>query len=210
MHVHHDPVSGLRALAGRGRAADASGFTLIEVLVTMAVLGVAVAGMVAFFSMTNSRAAATTDQSISLTVVRTAVDTAVSDLRQAYYGDGTTAPIAALSPTSLTFYSPDRSQPFHLREIAYRLSGGLLQRATATSTNTGGPPWSGLTTLGPWVTEVDSVTSPTVFSYQDASGAPTSDPTKVSRVTISLQVQPSGADSAYVYQSSATIRAASQ
>jgi prepilin-type N-terminal cleavage/methylation domain-containing protein len=203
VHVHDDAVS-------RVRVSDPSGFTLIEVLVTMVVLGITVAGMVAFFTMTNSRAAVTTDQSVSLTIVRTAVDTAVSDLRQAYYGDGTTAPIVAVSPTSLTFYSPDRSQPFHLREIAYRLSGGLFQRATVTSTNTGGPPWTGLTTFGPWVTEVDSVTSPTVFSYQDATGAATTDPTQVSRVTITLQVQPSGGGSGYTYQSSATIRAAGQ
>ena len=179
----------------------------------MALLGIIVAPIATFIATTSSRSNRPSP-SVSQTVARAAVDTAVADLRQAYYGDSTVSRIVSISPTALTFYSPDRAQPptatvptFHLRQIAYRLNGGELQRARATSTNTNtnGPPWAGLT-LSPWATEVSSVTNTTVFTYQDATGAPTSDPKKVSRITITLQVKPAGSSS-YVYQSSATIRA---
>lgn len=207
-HPRHVPL--IRELVRRLH--QSSGFTLIELLVSMLVLGIAVAAIATVIATTYSRSNLTTAQSVSQTAARAAVDTAVSDLRQTYYGDVTTSRIVSMSPTALTFYSPDRAQPttstvptFHLRQIAYRLNGGVLERAVATSTNTNGPPWTGLT-FGPWMTEVSSVTNTTVFTYQDATGAPTSDPKKVSRITITLQVNPAGSSS-YVYQSSATIRA---
>ncbi len=197
-----------RGLTRRFRA-EQLGFTLIELLVAMLLLAIVLGGIATFIATTYTRANTTTRQSVAQTAVRAAVDTAVADLRQAYYGDGTTSPIVAMSPTALTFYSPDRAQPlFHLRKISYQLVGGLLQRATATSTDTDGPPWLGLTTLGLWATQVDSVTNTAVFTYQDANGAATSDPTKVSRIVVTVQVRPGGQGTSYVYQSSATIRAA--
>ena len=65
------------------------------------------------------------------------------ELRQAYTGD-TTYPIQTATATTLQFLSPDRATPFHNRHIAYRLaSGGQIDRAMTTSTDTDGAPWTG-------------------------------------------------------------------
>jgi prepilin-type N-terminal cleavage/methylation domain-containing protein len=185
----------------------AGGFTLIELLVAMAVLSIAIPVFAVFISTTYIQSSRTMSQSALQTQTRAVVDTLVSDLRQAYYGDTTTSPIVSISPTAVTFYAPDRAQPFHLREIAYQLSGGKLQRAFGVSSNTNGPPWTGIT-FGAWMTQLDNVTNTTVFTYQDADGNTTTDPAQVKRITVQVRAKPNSSHAATAsYQSSATIRA---
>jgi hypothetical protein len=176
-------------------------------LVALAVLAITVPALAVFVSTTYTHSNRTLGQSTLQSEARAAVDTLVADLRQAYYGDTTTSPVVSISGTTITFYSPDRATPFHLRKISYRLTGGEFQRAIAISTDTVGPPWDGLTTLGPWATQLRNVTSASIFSYQDADGIATSDPAKVKRVTVTIQAKPSSSVAAATYESSATLRA---
>ena len=101
-----------------------------------------------------------------------------------------TSPVEALSGTTLTFDAPDEATPFHLRRIAYRLVGGELDRSVTTSVNTGNAPWQWPSTSGPWSATVDSVTNASIFTYYDATGAQTTDPTQVHSVRITLAVAP--------------------
>jgi prepilin-type N-terminal cleavage/methylation domain-containing protein len=129
------------------------GFTLIETLVTMAIMGIVmtVFGQVL---LTSSKTSNRVEEQATLqNEVRVVVDQLTTDLRQATNAGGT-SPVEAVSSTSLTFVSPDRQTPFHLRRM------------------------------------IDSVTGPSVFTFYDADGNATTDPTTVRSARISLRVSP--------------------
>ncbi len=182
---------GIRILVATLKRED--GFTLMELLVALSVLviGVLVAWS-ALMTTTVKTTARVQEQSNLQTEVRAAVDRLAADLRQAQC-DTTTTPAAAAvttaTGTQLTFYSPDKVTPYHLRQISYQLASGELDRRFATSTNTGGAPWTWGTT-GAWAREVGSVTNSTAFTYYDASGATTTSASAVARVSVSLTVRP--------------------
>lgn len=180
----------LSAAVRRLRRQEA-GFTLIELLVSMFILVTGVA--VAFSAMMTTTVKATgraQELATLQTEVRTAVDQIASDLRQALCND-TTLPVTTAAPSQITFYSPDRLTPFHLRQVSYRVSGGQLQRSFQTSTNTNGPPWTMPGTLGSsWATVINSVTSASPFTYEDAAGAPTTNASLVASANVALTVKP--------------------
>ena len=188
------------------RAASAThGFTLIELLVAMTVLLIVIVPLASTLTAVSWRTTITMNQDASLAVARAAVETIAADVRDAYTSSAAMPAIVSMSGTQLTLYSPDRQQPFHLVENSFQLSGKNLQRAFATSTNTGGPPWT-IAALGAWTTLVGSVSNSTIFTYQDANGNATATPTKVSRVLVSVTITPTDGGPATSYQDSATIR----
>jgi type II secretory pathway component PulJ len=166
-----------------------TGITMIELLVSMVLLGTVVAGWSGLMTTTVKSNARTQELSTLGTEVRAAVDLLASDFRQALC-NGTTLPVTTSTGTQVTFYSPDRLTPFHLRQISYRLSGGQLERAFATSSNTDGPPWT-IPALGGWVKQVGSITNATAFTYKDANGAATTNPLAVASMNVVLTVGPS-------------------
>jgi prepilin-type N-terminal cleavage/methylation domain-containing protein len=195
--------------AGRRLRRD-DGFTLTEMLVVMAVLSV----LVALFSTVAASAihhdSEIRDESTLQTEARAAIDVLTQDLRQAYLSDTATSAIESpLSGTVITFTSPDRAQPFHLRRISYRLNGTTLERALATSTDTDGDPWLGLTTLGPWQKQMGSLKAgSTVFTYEDAAGLTATTPATVKTVNVTLIAVPkAGFGKAISYSTSVTLRA---
>jgi Tfp pilus assembly protein PilW len=166
-----------------------SGVGMIELLVGMIGLALVVAAWSGLMTTTVKTNGRTQELSALGTEVRAAIDMLSADLRQALC-NGTTTPVTTSTGTQLTFYSPDRATPFHLRQISYRLSGGQLERAFATSTNTDGPPWT-IPALGGWAKQVGSVTNTAAFTYKDANGASTTNPTAVASVNVVLTVAPS-------------------
>ena len=72
---------------------------------------------------------------------RSALNTMEMEIRGAFTGGDGSPEIAAASATSITFYTPDQygdpnaTTSFHLREISYQVSNGLLQRQFRTTTN---------------------------------------------------------------------------
>jgi prepilin-type N-terminal cleavage/methylation domain-containing protein len=194
----------------RLRPVDQSGFTLVELLVSMFILVTGVA--VAYSAMMTTTVKATGHAQALATLqtqVRAAVDTLASDLRQATCLDTTTTPVSTATGSQVTFYSPDRATPYHLRQVSYRVSGGTLQRAFATSTNTGGPPWT-IPALGSWSTILDQVSSTSPFTYEDASGAPTTVASNVASATVTLLVRPpvGAGGGASTYQTTIALRTA--
>jgi len=106
---------------------------------------------------------------------RSALTTMEMEIRGAFTGGDGSPPIAAATATSITFYTPDEyattvvgstESSFHLREISYQVSNGLLQRQFRTSTNQyptatcltcgGSAQWT-WGAWSPWVTVVGSV-----------------------------------------------------
>ena len=198
----------MRALRRRLRHEE-SGFSLIELTVSMAVLGILFGVYSLVLSSTIRDGGAVEDQATSQAQVRAAVDVLAADLRQAYTGDSTgTATLVAsgFSGTTITFYSPDRQTPFHDRQISYRLSSGNLQRQFATSTDTDGYPWTWGATSA-WVTQVSNVTNSTIFTYYDSSGAVTSTASAIDSVGITVTVSPRGSQGrTYTYSTSVQLR----
>lgn len=192
-----------------------TGITLIELVVSMSILfavGVAWSGLMSTAAKTGGRVQELANLQ---TEVRAAVDGVAVDLRQASCNE-TTPPVTTAGGTQITFYSPDRASPFHLRQISYRLVADSrwpgryqLERALATSTNTGGPPWT-IPALGAWSKQIGSVTNATAFTYKDGNGNTTNDPTNVVLVNVTLTVAPHAGlgGAAATYATNVDLRAA--
>jgi type II secretory pathway component PulJ len=159
----------------------------MELLVTTALMGILGTGMAATMHMTTQWSSEMTEEAALQNEVRSTLDRMASELRQAYTGDGT-AVLSTMTATQITFTSPDRSSPFHLRRISYRVSGGRLERAFVTSSDSDGPPWS-IGALGSWIKQLSGVTSTTVFTYKDEDGATTTTASQVARVDIAITVK---------------------
>jgi prepilin-type N-terminal cleavage/methylation domain-containing protein len=185
---------------------DTRGFTVPELLVTMVLLSIL---LLAFGQMliTSSKTSNRVEEQAALqSEVRASIDRLMTDFRQATTAS-TTAPVEAVSGTAFTFDSPDRSTPYHLRRISYRVTGGQLQRASTLSLDTDGAPWVWPATPGPWVPVVSSITNPLPFVFFDASGVATTDPTAVHSMRITLTVAPNQSQGgANTYSSLISIR----
>jgi prepilin-type N-terminal cleavage/methylation domain-containing protein len=191
-----------RLVAARGQ----SGFTLTEMLVAMIFIGVLFAVFATVVSSTIRHNDEIEEQTVLQAEARGAIDQIAQDLRAAYTGDDTVAPIESLSATQITFLSPDRKTPMHLRRVSYRLSGGTLQRRQAISSDTDGAPWV-IPTLPSWGTRVQRVVNSTVFTYYDEDGVVTNVPANVATVGITVTVATATSSTRqFTYQSSVSLR----
>jgi type II secretory pathway component PulJ len=187
---------------------DDAGISLIEVAVVVALLGL-IMGVVFNTLWGGMRHAAEIDErSQTQAEARLAVDTLVRDLRQSWVGMQATAPIETMTPTTITFLSPDRQTPFRLRRISYRLSGTTLERSVQVSTNTGSPPWTWGAAAGPWVSVLEGVRNTAVFTYRNQAGAITTDPLQVRTVEIALDLErtPQRNNGPQIYRTTVDIR----
>jgi type II secretory pathway pseudopilin PulG len=176
------------------------GVTLIELVVVMPMLTILLGGLTFALVRTMHWNDQVTEQTVQQSDARAALSTLVSDLRQAYKGDGvpvsTFAPTGSGGATQITFYSPDRTTPYHLRMISYQLVNGSLQRQVTTSSNTDGPPWT-FPATGPWTTVLTKVVNSDVFTFYDASDpavqvTDTADVSLIESVVVKLRVSTGG------------------
>ncbi len=184
------------------------GFTLIELLSAMIVLGIVLASFSMVLSSAIRHSGEVEEQGNLQSEARSAIASVSQDLRQVFDGDGdlSTTPIESIGPTQITFLSPDRAQPFHLRRLSYRLSAGEFQRAIAVSTDTDGAPWS-IPALGSYQKLVGSLVNGTVFTFQKADGTTATTPLDVKTIGIVLTVATATSPSRqYTYQTRATVR----
>jgi prepilin-type N-terminal cleavage/methylation domain-containing protein len=168
------------------------GFTVTELLIAMVVMAIVLMGFTQLLMTSSKTSNRVTEQAMLQNEVRVAVDRLTTDVRSATNANGTT-PIESLSSTALTFVSPDRGTPFHLRRISYRFGGGVLDRSITYSTDTDGWPWVWPATSGMWVEQLGSITNAAVFAYYDANGAQTTDPNAVRSIRVSVTVAPAQA-----------------
>jgi prepilin-type N-terminal cleavage/methylation domain-containing protein len=168
---------------------DEGGFTVPELLVGMVILAIVLIGFGQVLMNTSKTSNRIEEQAMLQNDVRSALDRLTGDLREATNAHQT-SPVGSATATTLTFDSPDRSTPFHLRRISYRLNAGRLERSIVTSTNTGSWPWTFPVTPGAWIPQVTSIQNAAVFTYYDDAGAVTIDPNAVHSVRVTLAVRP--------------------
>jgi len=183
------------------------GLTLMELMVAMVLMGVLVMAMTLMLTTVTHWGDKVQEDATLQAEARASLDHFAQDLRQAYSGS-TAAAIESMSATQLTFLSPDRSTPYHLRRISYRLNGRGFERASAISTNTGSPPWT-FPALSPYAQQVGSVENSALFTYQDANGATATTPAAVVRVDVLLIVSSGRQKATNPFQVSVTLRQAS-
>jgi len=153
------PLRGARRLGGRIR--DESGFTLVELLMVVVLIGITSVMFEVMFGSVVNRSSQVQSQNILQTEVRSSLNFFVSDLRDATFGDATPPILSTYSGSSITFYSPDRLAPNKMRRIKYAFTGTTLTRQVTMSTNSNGPPWTGIDAdTGPVVTVVASAQAP--------------------------------------------------
>lgn len=184
------------------------GMTIVEMLSAMAVFSIVLAGFAMVLSSAIRHSHEVEEQTNLQVEARSAIAFVSSDLRQVYDGDAdvATSPIESISPTQITFLSPDRAQPFHLRRVSYRLSSGEFQRAFATSSDTDGAPWS-IPALGSYQKVIGSVVNGAVFTYKKADGTTATSPVDVKTIDVTLTVSTGTSPTRqYTYQTSTTVR----
>ena len=168
---------------------DERGFTIPELLVTMVLLAI-VLGAFGSILITSSKTSNRVEQQAALqNDVRAAIDRLTTDFRQATNTTQTT-PISSVSSTAFTFDSPDRSTPFHIRRISYRILNGTLERSTTLSTDTDGYPWVFPATPGPWIQQVTSIKNAAPFVFYDANGNVTTTVSAVHSLRVTFTVAP--------------------
>jgi Tfp pilus assembly protein PilW len=157
----------LIARAIRRRLASESGFTLVELLVSMSL------GMIVLFAVLNlldasgHAGARVTDKSETVQRTRIGLDRATRVLRTQACGDSSTPPIISGSGTAVTFYSDTNSSTtFAPRKITLSYANGSLTQQTWIPTNTASP-WTYNTSPTTTRVLIDSITpiAGTVFTY---------------------------------------------
>lgn len=124
---------------------DERGFTLVELAVAMPIMLIVMGGLVLMLTTLSHWSSQSQEETALQSEARSALTTMEMEIRGAFTGGDGSSQIAAASATSITFYTPDEyattvvgsvQSSFHLREISYQVSNGLLQRQFRTSTNT--------------------------------------------------------------------------
>ena len=177
------------------------GFTLVELTVSIAVfivvITIALGQMTSGVAQTRNVDSATNRASSA----RVVVDSLVGELRQAWTGTSSLAPITSASSTAITFHSPDRRSPASLRRIQYRLTAGTLERSEVVSTNTGAAPWTFPVAAVVWQPVLSNITNTDLFVYLTSTGAVVSSPAQtISAITLHFDIPSTitrGTDSMY-------------
>jgi prepilin-type N-terminal cleavage/methylation domain-containing protein len=195
------------------RLREERGTTLTEMMAVLAILGLVVGAFITVYAATIRHSSRVEDENVLQTEVRSVVDTLAQEVRQAWTHEDDTAlpnPIVTANATQLTFLSPDRANPYHLRTISYRVNAGRLERALAVSTDTDGWPWA-MPALGAWAPRVASVVANpgglAVFRYQRQDGTTATTAAQVRSVIITVSLKSKTSTAPVTYSTRATLRA---
>jgi type II secretory pathway pseudopilin PulG len=141
----------------RTRTDESDGYTMIELIIVVSLLMVVLVPVLMTLLRANTGSDDLRKNTEARATTRQAVDILIRDFRQAQTRVQGMSHVAAASPTSITFYSPDKTVVsatdigfYKLRRITYQIVGTTLTRQVTTSTNQS-PPWTFPTTAAPTV-----------------------------------------------------------
>lgn len=179
---------------------------LIVVAFTAAV-GIALQGALQYFYRTN---AYVFEESAAVDSARKGITSALSDLREASYGDDGSYPVGNAATSTVSFFA-DVDTDGAIEKIRYYLSGTTLYRGVTDSA--GSPPsYTGQPEIT--YTIADNVrmgTSTPVFRYYDHAGAELSVPASPSALAsvymqVTVDVNPNRTPNALTLTGTATLR----
>jgi prepilin-type N-terminal cleavage/methylation domain-containing protein len=176
-------MSGGGHASGRG---SEGGFTLVEMLTTMVLLGVVMTSAWMVFGSMNSMAAQTSSTSASSDEARRTLDILTSEIRQAVEPTQGAGVFAQASPWSCSFYC-DANRDNVPEKIGYSVTSGAVYRTVQSSLTSAAPfDFSGPTQSRVYVSQLANTTGTPLFAYYDAGGAATTTLADISlaRVTI--------------------------
>jgi prepilin-type N-terminal cleavage/methylation domain-containing protein len=166
----------------RSSAARQGGFTLVELLVAMLLVGVVAAAVYASFISGVEASSSRDTQARAQNDARAALDEFTRDVRQAVSPDGLAAPVAAAPTATSIELWVDNNRSLTATSAApnrvrYRLSGTNFVRQVMTGTT-----WSAEDVLAPAV--VNGSTA--LFTAVDINGAATTIPGAVATISLRL------------------------
>jgi|BarGraIncu01121A_1022015.scaffolds.fasta_scaffold04375_3 prepilin-type N-terminal cleavage/methylation domain-containing protein len=121
------PLGPRRSVWKKGLLRAEDGFTLMEMLIVVVLIGITTAMFEVTFGTVVSRSSEVQSQNIMQTEVRAEINQLVADLRDATTGTAN-SPILTNTGNLVRFYSPDRLAPNNLRMVRYWLDGTALKR----------------------------------------------------------------------------------
>lgn len=194
----------------RGHAARSRGFTLVEMLVVIAITGLmmgTIGRMIALFYKDNGYAL---EETQAVQSARKSVQDAASDLREATYGADGSYPIASVGTSTVTFYA-NADGDAAVERVRYYLSGTTLYRGV---TQPAGSPqsYAGQSeSVSLVIPNVRNGTSTPIFTYDDSSGSALSYPINTGAImsvgiTAMTDVNPNRAPAIYTLTGTATLR----
>lgn len=195
----------LRRHFSSDRLASEAGIGLIELVVAMALAMMVLSIASLMFTSSWTHTANLEREIVSQTDARAVLAQIDDELRQAYTGQTSLAPVESVTSTSITFYSPNRATTFKLRKITYQLTGTTLTRSEVLSTNTSAP-WSFPGGSPTAITVLSNVLppggSPVIASIFTGTGSPV----RTVNVKVSIDADTTKAPAAQKYETAAYLR----
>lgn len=187
------------------------GMTFIELIVVIAIVGLvstALGGLLQSFYRDNSYLL---EETQALNSARNGVDDAITELREASYGDDGSYPIASAATSSITMYA-DIDNDLAVEKLNYFVVGTTFYRTVTNSSGT--PPTypsapQSTTTIA---TSVRNSSATPLFTYYDNTGAQlpstSTDVSKIASVKVQLLVDlnPNRAPNVFTISETATVR----
>jgi type II secretory pathway pseudopilin PulG len=190
---------------------ETRGMTFVELIVTISVftvVSIALLGLIQSFYKNNTYLI---EGTTALASARRGVTQAVTDIREASYGDDGTYLIATAGTSTLTIYS-DIDQDTYVERVTYKLISGTLYRTITQATGTPAV-YSSATTATTTVTaDVRNTTATPVFTYYDSAGVQLSTTSPAIPSITAIQVQllvdlnPNRAPNVFTLVEKATLR----
>jgi type II secretory pathway pseudopilin PulG len=185
--------------------------TLVELMVTIAVMTVVVTATMGLIQSFYKDNAFLVEQTAALASARKGVNQAITDIREASYGDDGSYLISSAGTSTLTLYS-DIDNDTYVERVKYDLIDGTLYRTTAQAA--GSPPsYAGAAVSTTTVaTDVRNTDATPLFTYYDASGTQlsTTSPNIASissiRIGLLVDLNPTRAPNVFTLSEAATMR----
>lgn len=187
------------------------GFTLVELITTIAILGVVSIALLSLIQSFYKNNAYLIEQTAALDSSRRGIDETIMLLREASYGDDGTYPISIAGTSTITFFA-DMDNDASVERIRYTLVGETLYRTIANSTGTPPNYPAAQQSTSTIATNVRNTAATPIFTYFDADGdqLATSSPAlaQISSIKVQLLVDlnPNRAPNVFTLSQQATLR----
>jgi len=168
---------------------DEGGFTLVEMMTVMILLGVVLSAAYMVFGSVSQTAGATSSSSASAEEARRTVSMLTGEVRQAVEATEGLGVFTEAGPWRCTFYC-DTDHDGVPEKVAYSVTNGAVYRTSVSSLTSCAPfEFCGTAQSRVYVSDLSNETSVPLFRYYDAEGRPTTVCKDISLVGVSIAVR---------------------